>query len=140
MHFQNDGYNYLVRLDKGERLIERLSKFVVEQDIRGAWVSAVGGALRVELGFYNLEEQNYSWKTFNEPLEIASLQGTIAWKDNQPALHFHGVLSNQNMQTIGGHVKELVVAGTCEVFVHVWNKDKILKTHSEEIGLNLLDL
>lgn len=140
MHFQYDGYNYLVRLDKNERLIERLFELVVEQDIRGAWVNAVGGALQTELGFYDLEAQAYSWQTFDEPLEIAALQGTIAWKDNQPALHLHGVLSRQNMQTVGGHVKELTVAGICEVFIHVWNKDKISRTHSEEIGLNLLDL
>lgn len=135
-----DGYNYLVRLEKGELLIESLVAFMKEQQIKGGWISAIGGALSAELGFYDLTAQHYSWKKYDDLMEIISLQGNAAWDGENPVLHLHGSFSDQSMQPYSGHVKELVVAGTCEVFLHVWNKGQLKRSHDEPTGLKLLDL
>lgn len=140
MKYQFDGYNYLVRMNKGEELVECLVSLAKENKIKGAWVSAIGGGQAAELGFYHLDRKEYSWHKVNELVEILSLSGTLAWDGDEPTLHAHAVLSNDQGQTYGGHVKELVVGGTCEVFVHVWNGDQLSRTYSEEIGLKLLNL
>jgi len=140
MTFKFDGYNYLICLDKGELLIESLTDFVKQQGIAGGWISAVGAAAWAELGFYELEAKEYCWKKFEKLLEITSLQGNVSWKGEEPFLHLHGTFSDEDMSAIGGHVKELEVGGTCEVFLHIWNSDQLTRYQDPETGLNLLNL
>lgn len=130
----------MLRLNKGEQLVACLTDFIHEQGIAGGWVSGIGGALAVELGFYDLMAQHYRWKQFKELLEITSLQGNVAWSGEEPFLHLHGTFSGADMQTIGGHVKELTIGGTGEIFLHVWNKDRLRRAPDDETGLKLLDL
>lgn len=136
----HDGYNYIVRLDKGELLIASLLKFAADNNIKGAWVSGMGGACWAEVGFYHLEKNVYTWKRLEEALEITSLQGNLAWDGDVPFLHLHGNFSNSNMQTYGGHVKEAEVAGTCEIFLHIWDKDALRRRQDDAVGLKLLDI
>lgn len=140
MHYQFDGYNYLVRLDKGERLVERLSELIANGNIQGAWVSGIGAASWVELGYYHHEKHEYQWRKLEQSLEIVSLQGNAAWHENKPFLHLHGVLSDVEMKTYGGHVRELEVTGTCEIFLHLWNKDTLSRRPDSDTGLKLLGL
>lgn len=140
MTFQFDGYNWLVRLEKGEQLVEQLTKLIKEQNVTGAWISGLGAAMWAELGFYDLEKQEYVWKRIDGPIEITSLQGNVAWQDDKPALHIHGSFSDREMQALGGHVKELEIAGTCEVLLHRWYKQGLSRSPDKNTGLNLLNL
>lgn len=140
MKYQRSKDQWLIRLNKGEFLIESLTKFVQNEQIKGAWISGLGGALWAELGFYELAQKQYHWKKFEKLLEITSLQGNIAWKDAQSALHIHGTFTDENMQAIGGHVKELAVSGTCELLLHHASDVRLTRSHDEAIGLALLDV
>lgn len=140
MTFQYDGYNYLVRLEKGEKLIESLIALVMKENIPSCWLSGIGGALSAEMGFYHLDKKEYEFKTIDELMEITSLQGNLAWSDAEPTWHIHGTLSKPDFSVIGGHIKELVVGGTCEVLLHKWHGENLMRTQSDDIGLKLLDL
>jgi predicted DNA-binding protein with PD1-like motif len=141
MIFRYDGFNYVVRLEKDELLIESLLKFVKEHEVKGAWLMGLGGAQWAELGFYDLPAKEYRYRRFDELLEITSLQGNVAWRAGEPALHIHGTLSNDKFQAIGGHVRELSVAGTCEIFLRTLDSDERLTREPDaQIGLSLLDL
>ena len=141
MTYQTDGFNWIVRLEKGERLIEQLTKFIQKNNIPSCWISGIGGAIQVELGYYDLDNQKYEWQIIDELLEITSLQGNIAWNsDNELILHIHGSFSKKDMSAVGGHIKELVVGGTCEVFLHRWYSQKLQRSMDSDIGLKLLDL
>ena len=129
-----------MRLDKGELLVESLTKLVKEQQIKGAWVSGIGGAMWVELGFYDLLNKTYLWKKLDQVVEVTNLQGNIAWEGDTPIVHLHGTFGDVNMQSVAGHVKELEVAGTCEVLLHQWYGEGLKRFHSDKIGLKLLDL
>lgn len=137
-HF--DGYNWILRLDRGEKLIESLDKFAKEKDVKGGFLTGIGGASSAELGFYNLGTKEYSWQKINEPLEVTALQGNLAIKDGEPIWHIHGTFSDEKMQAIGGHVKELEVSGTLELFLHVIIDGGLKRSHSDDIGLDLLNL
>lgn len=140
MKFKADGFNWIVRLERGELLIESLDKIVRQEDIGGAWISGLGGAEWAELGYYDLEKQEYQWKKLDQLLEITSLQGNVSWLDGEPKLHVHGSFSDQNMRAFGGHVKELQVGGTCEILFHKWYKDHLTRSADDSVGLPLLDL
>lgn len=140
MTFQYDGNNYLVRLEKGEKLIESLLGLVKQENISSCWLNAVGGALSAEIGFYHLDKKEYEYTSVNELMEITGLQGNLAWDGTEPMLHIHGTFSKPDLSVIGGHVKELVVGGTCEVLLSKWNGAKLSRTMNDAIGLKLLDL
>lgn len=135
-----DGFNDIIRLQKGERLIESLEKFVQGNKLPGAWVSGLGGAQEVTLGFYELEKKEYHWQTFSDLREVVSLTGNIAFDpEGKLALHLHGVFGDQQFQTIGGHVKDLVAGATLELFIHRTYKPLSRKL-DDQIGLPLLEL
>ncbi len=140
MKYRFDGFNHLLRLEKGELLMESLVEFAKINNLETGWVMGLGACRWAELGFYNLETKSYTWQKFDQPMEIVNLQGNIALKDGQPFAHIHAVLSNNDFQSVAGHVKELEVNATCEIFFHHWFKDGINRKPDENIGLPLLDL
>ena len=141
MTYTFDGFNYFVRLQKGEQLVSNLTKLVKSEQLSGAWLSGLGAALWVELGYYDLDKQEYLWKRIDETLEITALSGNVAWINDEPALHIHGSFSDQEMNGYGGHVKELAVGGTCEIFLHLkQGTDRLTRSRDDSIGLNLLDV
>lgn len=141
MKFRFDGFNWLVRFDKGEKLVEGLSRLAKEENVKGAWIVGLGAAQSAELGFYDLEAQEYEWKKFDQLMEITSLQGNVAWQDDEPVLHIHGTFADKSMQAVGGHVKELIVGGTCEVLLHRWyEQDGLRRSADNHTKLKTLDL
>ena len=140
MVYRFDNFNYLVRLDKGERLMESLEQFVHETKLRVGWVNGIGGALEAELGFYDLDSKKYQYQRFEGLSEIVSLSGSLAFDENGKLIvHLHGVLSDKQYQTMGGHVKDLVAGATLELFVHLSHLPVTRKLDGE-VGLPLLDL
>lgn len=140
MKYSYDGFNYWARFDKGERLSESFQQFFEETGIDGAWVSGIGAALECELGFYNLDNQEYQWQKYDGMREILSLQGTLAKNEaGDMMFHLHGTFGDENYQTIGGHVKDLVVGGTLELFIHRSFVPLQRKT-DKNVGLQTLEL
>jgi predicted DNA-binding protein with PD1-like motif len=135
-----DGYNYIVRLEPGEKLSEALEQFFASSELEGASVTGVGGAEQLELGFYDLDAKEYLWKIFPDLYEITSLLGTIALDEQgKPTYHLHGTFGGRDYQVIGGHVKDFTVGGTCELFIHRTYQPLHRKT-DDQTGLKLLDL
>ncbi len=130
---------YVLRLEKDELLGQSLLDFVREKKIEAAWVQGIGAAQWAELGFYHLDQQFYAWEKFQD-LEIASLQGNVSWKGKEPIMHVHGVFSDEKYASVAGHVKELQVGGTCELFVRVLDNMRLIRKHDDHVGLNLLDI
>lgn len=140
MKHKFDGYNWLVRLEKGELLSENLLKLVKQENIGGAWLSGLGAVQWVELGYYDLESKQYRWKKIEQLMEITSLQGNVGWEGDEPILHIHGTFSDETMAAHGGHVKDLQVGGTCEILLHRWYDGKLTRSLDDDSGLKLLDL
>jgi predicted DNA-binding protein with PD1-like motif len=140
MTYSFDGYNYLIRLELGERLAEHMHKFFAETKIDGGWISGLGAATEVMLGFYSLEAKEYQWKTFSQDLEVTALQGNIArGEDDKVMFHLHGTFSGKDYQSISGHIKDLAVGGTLELFIHR-SHQPLQRKRDDATGLQLLDL
>jgi len=135
-----DGYNYLIRLGHGERLSAAIEQFVAESKIEGGWISGVGAASEVELGFYRLSSKEYKWQKFDSMMEIVSLAGNLA-RDEQGKVmfHLHGVFADDEYQTVGGHVKDFVAGATVELFIHR-SYQPMQRKYDDDTGLQLLDL
>lgn len=116
-----------------------LNELAVKENLRSAWCQGIGGAEIVTLGYYDLANQEYLWRDIDELVEITSLSGNLAWIDDGPFWHLHGVFGDKNYRSLSGHVKDLTVGATCEVFIHPFQQ-KVTRTQNQEVGLKLLDL
>ena len=109
MQFQKVGKDYLINIDKDEKVVEILTRFCKENGIKNAKLSGIGAVKKTEIGAYNLLKKEYIKREYSEILELLSLVGNVALKDGQPFIHAHVVLSDHNMQTLGGHLFETTV-------------------------------
>jgi uncharacterized protein len=140
MKYSFDGFNYLIRLDKGERLSEVIEQFVQETKLEAAWINGIGACLEATLGYYDLDAKEYHWQTFEGLREVVSLSGNLAADEQgKVVFHLHGVVSDREYKTSGGHVKDLVAGATLELFIHRSNRPTKRK-HDPETGLQTLDL
>lgn len=140
MKFSFDGFNYLIRLDKGDKLSSSLDTFMKETKLEGAWVNGLGATLKATLGFYDLDKREYRWQEYDGLREIVSLTGNLAYdQDGSFVFHLHGVLSDEEYRTVGGHIQDLTAGATVELFVHRAYQPTKRKL-DESVGLNTLDL
>lgn len=100
----------------------------------------LGAAQWAEVGYYDFSSKQYKFQKYDGHIEVLSLQGNVAWDGDEPMLHIHGTFSDEDGKSFGGHVKEIEVIGTIEVFLHNWWGDKLTRSLDEESGLKLLDL
>ena len=117
MQFQKVGKDYLINIDKDEKVVETLTRFCDENGIKNAKLSGIGAVKKTEIGAYDLLKKEYIKREYSEILELLSLEGNVALKDGQPFIHAHVVLSDHNMQTLGGHLFETTVGVAGEFFL-----------------------
>ena len=133
----DDGY--IVRLDKGEELVRSLTKFCADENIKSAVISGIGGALWAELAFYHLDQKAYEFDRIEEPLELSALNGNVSYVNDKPFLHLHATVADMNYHAYAGHLKELAVAGTCEIYIRTF-EEPLERVHNDGVGLKILDL
>ena len=136
MEFRRFNDTYVVRMDRGEEVMSTLAGLCEKEGIRLASVEAIGAVDRAVVGLYDVGEKVYHRKEFNEPMEIASLLGTVTEKDAKPYLHLHAMLCDADMQTHGGHVNELRISATCEMVLRLI-PGEVGRRPDEVTGLNL---
>jgi predicted DNA-binding protein with PD1-like motif len=124
-------------LERGEELHESLLAFARKSGIKSAWLSGLGGAMNVTLGFYNSKTKEYQWEEFDEPLEIISLTGNLGLVDGEPFWHIHGVFSGQDYHAISGHVKQVVIGLTGELHITPLSAP-LSRSFDETTGLKLI--
>lgn len=136
-HVLSNPYHEVLRFDAGDDVVGGILDFAEKQGIEAAWLSAIGSAREIELGFYDLKSQEYLKKTYAEPLELLEASGTIAVATEGPALHLHGVFGGKDYGTLGGHIHKMLANATLEVFIHKID-GRLERKHDPETGLNLL--
>ena len=139
MQYKRIKGTYAVRLDVGEEIMEALKKLAETEQIRAAEVKAIGAADRAVIGVFDLEAGDYRREELNRFMEITSLMGNITEMEGKPYIHLHATLADQDHGIHGGHVIEMRVGLTCEMFVRVM-EGAIEREHSDELGINLWKL
>ena len=112
-----DKNQFVLRLDKGDEVVENLTRFMAGQNIKACAFFGIGACDSVELAFYNTHLKQYRNKPFLEEMEILSFSGNGATKDGQPVIHAHGVFGRNDFSVLGGHVFKISVSATMEVYL-----------------------
>ena len=130
---------YVIRLEKGEKVIERLLEFCEKEKIKAGCFNGLGAVSEAELGHYDLGKKEYSSKKFSGQYEISSFHGNISEMSGKSYVHAHIVVGDSGFISWSGHLKEAVVGATCEIFLTKLDT-AISRKKEEETGLNLLDI
>ena len=139
MQYKKFGDTYLVRIDLNEEIMQSLKQLCEKEDIRLAQVNAIGASNHAVVGVYDLREQAYHREELNGFMEITGLTGNVTRMNGEVYLHLHGTMVDQNNVIHGGHVIELTVGATCEMFVQVL-PGEVSRTREESLGINLISL
>ncbi len=130
---------YVLRLEKGDDIVQTLRNFAAEHGIRAGFFEGIGSLNKAKLGHYNFQTKTYKLETFEDDLEIITLSGNIAVMDKQIIPHAHATLGRRDFSVIGGHLDEDSIANMVEISLEKL-PGKLVKARDDEIGLNLLQL
>jgi len=133
------GDTYLVRIDYGEEIMSSLKEFCAQEHIAMARVEAIGAADHAVIGVYDLGTQTYHQETLDGFYEITSLNGNVTKVSGAPYIHLHATLADQQHGLHGGHVIEMRVGATCEMFVTAIDA-RVRREKDEGLGINLWKL
>lgn len=109
---------WIIVLDKGQKLMSTLTEIASEKNILGGHIVGIGALEKVELGAFHLDDKDYIRKTFDDAeYELISLNGNVTQKDGKPFIHAHSALGREDFTMFGGHLFEATVAVTAEIYV-----------------------
>ena len=138
MKYKKTNKGYIIKIERGEKVIETLTKFCNEQNVVNGWISGLGAVSSAEFGHYDLTEKEYALKVYNQMMEVVSMTGNVVLLDGKPFLHVHCVFSDTENKAYGGHVKEMTVRVVLEVLL-ISSDSTVKRTLDEDIGLRLFD-
>src|SRR3990167_6962564 len=95
---------YLIRLLKGEEINESVKKFCEKLDVKNAGIVGIGSIESPTLAHYRVETKKYKEKEMGGIFELTSLIGTVAVFEDEPLVHIHVTISDEDMNVLGGHL------------------------------------
>ena len=137
MDYRRFNDTILLRIDRGEEIIEAVRTVAEKEHIRLASVEALGATDDFTVGVYDVAEKRYDSRTFTGPHEIVSLVGTITEKDGAFYQHLHMSAGNAACEVFGGHLNRAVVSVTCEMVIRVIS-GAVDRAPDPQTGINLL--
>lgn len=129
---------YAVVFQRGDEVLSGLTDFAMKHGVGDAHFTGIGAVSGATVGWLDLERKLYHAIPVREQVEVLSLIGDVATFNGKPVVHGHVVLGRRDGSTVGGHMWELKVNPTLEVFVTV-NKTALKKKPDEASGMKVID-
>jgi len=136
MEYKRFDKDIVVRIDKGEEILEKIKELAIRENIKLATVTALGATNEFTVGVFKTEEKKYYSNSFQGDFEIVSLTGSINTMNDEFYTHIHMSAGDEKGNVFGGHLNKAIVSATCEMFIHVI-EGKVDRELSKDIGLNL---
>ena len=125
---------FVIRLKPDQDLKDSLRNFVKQNNIQSGFIlTAVGSLKQATLRFASQDKT----QVFTVRFEIVSLVGTLSTQ----GLHLHIALSDQNGETIGGHlVNGCIIYTTAEIVIGASEDFIFLRKLDEKTGYKELEI
>nr|WP_294924363.1 PPC domain-containing DNA-binding protein [uncultured Flavobacterium sp.] len=130
---------YLMVLREGDNVLSSIENLVKEQQIPSGNFTGIGFAGEVTFGFFDFNTKKFNPKTFYK-VEMGNLTGSIAWNEDKPSLHIHGIATDEKFNAYGGHILSLKVGtGSMEIYITT-NSEKLARKIEQPLGANVLQV
>lgn len=127
----------VVRLDKGDPVIESFREIAKECRITSGQICGIGAVADPEVGYYQLENQEYKKDTMEGSYELTNLTGIISKKDGGVHVHAHVTLADESHQAFGGHLHRATIAAAGEFWIYESNT-RVQRQRENSLGLDLM--
>ena len=139
MKYKRFDKTIVVRIDRGEEILDKIRELAIAENIKLASVTALGATNDFTVGVFNTAEKKYYANEFKGAFESVSLTGTINTMDGQFYTHIHMSAGNDKGEVFGGHLNRAVVSATCEMTVTVIDGE-VDRYRDDDVGLNQFKL
>lgn len=136
MEFVKFGNKYVLRLDKGEEIVETLKEFCSQHGIKLGWIKGIGAVGEATIGLFETGKKEYHSVDLKGDYEITSLLGNISTMDGETYLHLHITLGDDKYSILGGHFARGVISATGEFLIESIDGE-VDREFNDEVGLNL---
>jgi uncharacterized protein len=133
MQIKQEKNIYAIRFERGENFFATLKSWIKREHVHGAIIiGGIGMFDNPKLGYFTGSDGKYEFTIFEGCFECLSLQGNIAWRDDEPIIHCHAILGREDFTVFGGHLADATVAATIEMFIRVIDPSAITMTRKAE--------
>ena len=136
MDYRRFDNTYVIRMERGEEIVEQVRRFAEREGVKLASVQALGAVDDLTVGVYNVAEKQYHARSFQGAYEIVSLVGTINTMNGEVYTHLHMSAGDEEGRVFGGHLSRGVISATVEMVVTLI-PGTVDRQLDESIGINL---
>ena len=97
---------HYIKFEKGELLLESLTQYAKDNNIKTAEISFIGAVQNVNVMYFNQSKKEYDKHTFSGGHEVLNGLGNISILDDEPFVHVHMTVADMNGNAFGGHLDE----------------------------------
>ena len=127
----------VLRIDRGEEILEQLKAVCLKENVKLASVSGIGAINDLTSGVWDVERKEYFSNHFTGVYEVANLVGTITTMNGEYYAHIHISAGDAQGHVVGGHLNRAVVSATSEIVLHLID-GTVEREFDPGVGLNLL--
>lgn len=128
----------ILRIDKGEEVMESLVAFCKSKNITLANVTGLGASDNVIVACFDNDIKEYVITVYDKDYyEVTNFTGNITLNNGEIYPHLHINFADHKQETFGGHLEKCIISATCEFFLDIL-EDTVDRTFDEEVGINIL--
>lgn len=138
MDYRKFGSKYVIRLEKGEELVESIKIISQKENINLGTITGIGAVNKAKIGLFEIETKEYHSKELTGDMEIVSLSGNISQMDKEVYIHLHIALADDTYRVYGGHLNSAIISATGEIIIDTID-GYVGRKLNQEVGLNLFE-
>jgi len=97
---------HYIKFEKDELLLESLTQYAKDNNIKTAEISFIGAVQNVKVMYFNQIKKEYGKHRFDGGHEVLNGLGNISVLDGEPFVHVHMTVADKNGNAYGGHLDE----------------------------------
>ncbi len=97
---------HYIKFEKDELLLESLTQYAKDNNIKTAEISFIGAVQNVNVMYFNQSKKEYDKHNFEGGHEVLSGLGNVSILEGEPFVHVHMTVADKNGNAFGGHLDE----------------------------------